>query len=123
VDHHVGRRSQHLESGGKIDAMSTPTPVLAVTGATGQLGGRVARLLSATAAPQRLVVRDASRAPALAGAPGWQVDAWVSTYTAIAAGELERVSDAVADVAGRPPVGLDALLTRTHSEQPPTTSS
>jgi NAD(P)H dehydrogenase (quinone) len=36
------------------------------------------------------------------GAPAWQVDAWVSTYTAIAAGEMARVSTAVADLTGHP---------------------
>jgi len=42
--------------------------LIAVTGATGQLGGRVARLLAAAGIAQRLVVRDPSRAPELAGA-------------------------------------------------------
>ena len=37
------------------------------------------------------------------GAPDWQVDAWVSTYTAIAAGELAGTSDAVERIAGHPP--------------------
>ena len=40
----------------------------AITGATGELGGRVARGLAALGATQRLVVRDAGRAPDLAGA-------------------------------------------------------
>src|SRR2546423_9002987 len=40
---------------------------LAVTGSTGNIGGRVARLLSAAGVPQRLVVRDPARAPALPG--------------------------------------------------------
>ncbi|MEQ4519215.1 SDR family oxidoreductase [Pseudarthrobacter sp. B907] len=43
-------------------------PDLAVTGSTGQLGGQVARLLAAAGSPQRLLVRDASRAPDLEGA-------------------------------------------------------
>jgi NAD(P)H dehydrogenase (quinone) len=42
--------------------------VIAVTGATGGLGGRVARRLAEQGARQRLVVRDPARAPALAGA-------------------------------------------------------
>lgn len=46
--------------------MSTPT--LAVTGSTGRLGGRVARRLAATGVPQRLLVRDLSRAPQLPAA-------------------------------------------------------
>jgi uncharacterized protein YbjT (DUF2867 family) len=42
--------------------------VIAVTGVTGALGGRVAARLAAAVAPLRLVVRDASRAPDPAGA-------------------------------------------------------
>ena len=44
------------------------------------------------------------------GAPDWQVDAWVSTYTAIRAGELERVSDDVETITGRPATSLAQLL-------------
>lgn len=44
------------------------------------------------------------------GAPDWQVDAWVSTYTAIAAGELSGVSDVVDRIAGHAPTSLDTLL-------------
>ena len=40
----------------------------AVTGATGEVGGRVARRLADRGIPQRLLVRDASRAPRLDGA-------------------------------------------------------
>jgi NAD(P)H dehydrogenase (quinone) len=42
--------------------------VLAITGATGQLGGRVARRLAERGLAQRLVVRDPVRAPELPGA-------------------------------------------------------
>ena len=41
---------------------------LGVTGATGQLGGRVARLLAAAGLEQRLLVRSPGRAPQIAGA-------------------------------------------------------
>ncbi|SDC89934.1 Uncharacterized conserved protein YbjT, contains NAD(P)-binding and DUF2867 domains [Geodermatophilus telluris] len=44
------------------------------------------------------------------GAPDWQVDAWVSTYTAIAAGELAAVSSAVPDLLGRPATTLEQVL-------------
>lgn len=44
-----------------------PSPI-AITGATGALGGRVARLLAERGVPQRLVVRDAARAPRLPNA-------------------------------------------------------
>lgn len=46
------------------------------------------------------------------GAPDWQVDAWVSTYTAVAAGELERVSPDVERLTGRPATSLEELLRR-----------
>ncbi|GAA4451782.1 SDR family oxidoreductase [Phytohabitans houttuyneae] len=40
------------------------------------------------------------------GAPAWQVDAWVSTYTAIAAGELDGVTTAVPTLTGHPATSL-----------------
>jgi NAD(P)H dehydrogenase (quinone) len=46
------------------------------------------------------------------GAPRWQVDAWVSTYTAIRAGELARVTADVERVAGHPAIGLEEVLVR-----------
>jgi len=50
------------------DGVNTELPSLAVTGSTGELGSRVARRLAASDVAQRLLVRDASRAPALDGA-------------------------------------------------------
>ncbi|MET0975608.1 MAG: SDR family oxidoreductase [Leifsonia sp.] len=44
------------------------------------------------------------------GAPAWQVDAWVSTYTAIAAGEMATVSRDVERITGRRPLSLPELL-------------
>ncbi|MEV4169908.1 MULTISPECIES: SDR family oxidoreductase [unclassified Nonomuraea] len=46
------------------------------------------------------------------GAPGWQVEAWVSTYLAIAAGELEGVTDAIPLLTGHPATSLEELLKR-----------
>ena len=51
-----------------------------------------------TGSPTRYVdetLAEAYASRASYGAPDWQVDAWVSTYTAIAAGEVATVSDAV----------------------------
>ena len=45
-------------------------------------------------------------------APGWQLDAWVSTYTAIAHGELDGPTDDVLHLTGRPPLSLAELLGR-----------
>ncbi|MGI8986805.1 MAG: SDR family oxidoreductase [Nocardioidaceae bacterium] len=44
------------------------------------------------------------------GAEQWQLDAWVSTYTAIASGELATVSDEVERILGRPPLTLQEVL-------------
>ncbi|MFC7959655.1 SDR family oxidoreductase [Rhodococcoides kroppenstedtii] len=43
-------------------------------------------------------------------APDWQNDAWVSTYTAIASGELSRVSEDVERVTGRRAMTLREVL-------------
>ncbi|MDO5618486.1 SDR family oxidoreductase [Kocuria sp.] len=40
----------------------------------------------------------------------WEYDAWVSTYTAIASGDLSRVSDDVERVTGRAPATFDSYL-------------
>ena len=47
------------------------------------------------------------------GAPDWQVEAWVSTYTAIAAGEMVGVSGDVERLTGRHPTSLREVLTHT----------
>ncbi|WP_111767085.1 SDR family oxidoreductase [Nakamurella deserti] len=50
------------------------------------------------------------------GAPDWLVDAWVSTYTAIAAGEMAGVSDAVPTLIGHPATSLADLIARQRHE-------
>ncbi|MER7499010.1 SDR family oxidoreductase [Nonomuraea pusilla] len=57
-------------------------------------------------------VEEAYRSRAAYGAPGWQVEAWVSTYTAIAAGELDGVSDAVPRLTGHPATPLAEVVAR-----------
>jgi uncharacterized protein YbjT (DUF2867 family) len=52
----------------------------------------------------------ASRAPT--GAPAWEIEGWVTTYAAIAAGELNVVSDVVERVAGHPPESIPEFLRR-----------
>ena len=47
------------------------------------------------------------------GAPPWQVEAWVSTHTSIASGELSAVSDDVSLLTGHRPMSLRELLGRT----------
>jgi NAD(P)H dehydrogenase (quinone) len=50
------------------------------------------------------------------GAPDWLVEAWVSTYTAIAAGEMAGVSDAVPTLTGHPATSLADLIARQRHE-------
>ncbi|WP_299166883.1 SDR family oxidoreductase [uncultured Arthrobacter sp.] len=57
-------------------------------------------------------VEEAYASRAHYGVPAWQLDAWVSTYTAIASGQLERTTTAVQDLTGTAPLNLEALLRR-----------
>jgi hypothetical protein len=40
------------------------------------------------------------------GAPDWEVEGWVTSYAAIAAGDLESISDTVERLAGHQPMTL-----------------
>lgn len=58
--------------------------------------------------PETLEEAYASRAST--GAPQWQLDAWVSTYTAIAKGELSHVSGDIEKITGTPPMSYERFL-------------
>ena len=47
-------------------------------------------------------------------APDWQLDAWISTYTAVAAGEMQRVSPDVERLTGRAPLSLAQFLAQSR---------
>ena len=55
----------------------------------------------------------ASRAPT--GAPEWEIEGWVTSYAAVATGEMDIVSDTVQRIAGHPPAALEPFL-RAHPE-------
>lgn len=57
-------------------------------------------------------VEEAYASRASYGAAAYEVDGWVSTYTAIAQGELDVISPAVRMVTGRDPLSLRAVLDR-----------
>ncbi|BCB84175.1 SDR family oxidoreductase [Phytohabitans suffuscus] len=80
--------------------MTPSAPALAVTGATGRLGRRVAERLAAAGTPQRLVVRDPGRAPSLAGA------------------EVVRAGYADAPAARRALEGVTTLFMVSSAEEP-----
>ena len=74
------------------ESVSLAEAVLQMTRATGEEYEYV---------DETLAEARASRAPY--GAPDWQVEAWISTYTAIRDGELDVVGDGVGQVLGRSP--------------------
>jgi NAD(P)H dehydrogenase (quinone) len=51
-------------------------------------------------------LEEARASRSIYGAPEWEVEAWISSYLAIANGELADVSDGVERLAGHPPTSL-----------------
>jgi NAD(P)H dehydrogenase (quinone) len=57
------------------------------------------------------------------GAPAWQVEAWVSTYTAVASGEWALVTDDVPRLTGHPAMTLREVLERAREQSGPPSRS
>lgn len=77
------------------------------------LGEAAAIITETTGRPtayREQTLEEAYASRSVCGAPDWEVDAWVSTYTAIASGCLDRVTDDVERLTGRRPLGLAELL-------------
>ena len=90
-----------------------------VTGREALTAGEMAATL-AEVSGKPVAYRDETLAEARAsrahyGAPAWLLDAWISTYTAIADGDLAGVSDTVERLAGHPPQTL-AGYARAHPD-------
>lgn len=74
-----------------------------------------AAITAATGRPCRYepeTVQQAYASRASYGAPDWQLEAWVSTYTAVAAGELATVTGVVETLTGHPATPVDEVLRR-----------
>jgi NAD(P)H dehydrogenase (quinone) len=54
-----------------------------------------------------------SRRPS--GAPDWEIEGWVTSYAAVASGELDVVTESVLEVTGHPSQALEPFL-RSHPE-------
>ncbi|WIM98364.1 SDR family oxidoreductase [Actinoplanes oblitus] len=80
----------------------------ALTGPEALTLAEIAGIVGAEYHPETIEQAYASRESY--GAPKWQLDAWVSTYTAIAAGELAGVTTDVATLTGRPATSVATLL-------------
>lgn len=74
----------------------------------------VARILSEAGGKQIVfhneTIEEAYASCAVFGAPDWQLDAWVSTYTAIASDAMSQVSNHVENITGTPPMPLGEFL-------------
>jgi NAD(P)H dehydrogenase (quinone) len=57
------------------------------------------------------------------GAPDFEVEGWVTSYTAIAAGEMASLSDDVERVTGRPPTSFERFLEQEPPAWPQLTAS
>ena len=63
-------------------------------------------------------VEEAWASRASYGVPDWQMEAWVSTYTAIRDGEVASVSDTVERLTGTPATSLSELLAQQPDPAP-----
>ena len=77
-----------------------------------QAAGIITESTGRTITYQPETVEEAYASRASYGAPPWQVDAWVSTYTAIAAGEMAGTSPDVHGLTGEDPISLREFLAR-----------
>jgi len=83
------------------DALTLDEVAATISAATGR---------TVTYYPETIEEAYASRAGF--GAPDWQLEAWISTYTAIGAGEMDVVSGDIPTITGHPATSLAALLAR-----------
>jgi uncharacterized protein YbjT (DUF2867 family) len=99
-----------------LDPADHEDEVLSLTGPQALSLAEVAEVLArATGRPARYepeTIEQAYASRAAYGAPEWQVEAWVSTYLAIAAGELAEVTDDIPRLTGHPATSLTQVLTR-----------
>jgi NAD(P)H dehydrogenase (quinone) len=77
-----------------------------------EIAGELSRAAGRTVTYHPETMEEAYASRAHYGAPDWEVAGWVTTYAAIANGELDTVSDDVATLAGHPPMTLAEFLRR-----------
>jgi uncharacterized protein YbjT (DUF2867 family) len=77
-----------------------------------------ARMSAAIGTDVRFVdetMEEARESRAHFGAPDWEVEGWITTYAAMAEGELEKVTDTVERLTGHEPINLEEFLARNPS--------
>jgi uncharacterized protein YbjT (DUF2867 family) len=75
-----------------------------------EVAAELSRVAGRTITYRNETLEEAYASRASYGAPDWEVAGWVTTYVAIANGDLDRVSDDVARLSGHPPMGLAEFL-------------
>lgn len=75
-----------------------------------EAAGTLGRVRGTSVRFQNETLDEACASRASYGAPPWQVDAWVSTYTAIRSGVMAEPTDDVLEITGAPPIGLEEFL-------------
>ncbi len=102
-------RDPSAHAGARYDLTGPEALTMAEATATiAEVTGRPARFENET-------LEQAYRSRARWNPEPWQADAWVSTYTSIASGDLAEVTGDVERLTGRPPLSLRQVLERARS--------
>lgn len=75
-----------------------------------EIAGILTRVGGSTVSYYNETQDEAMASRRLSGVAHWQIEAWVSTYTAIAQGQMAEVSGDIERLTGLPPVGLEEYL-------------
>lgn len=82
-----------------------------------QVADVISRVRGRSVTYQDETINEAYASRAVFNAPAWQLDAWVSTYTAIASGIMAATSDAIHAITGTAPRSLEEHLLQTRPDQ------
>ena len=74
------------------------------------IAGILTRVTGSHVSYHNETVEEALESRRVSGVQRWQIEAWISTYTAIAAGEMEKVSPDVERLTGISPMALEDYL-------------
>ena len=78
-----------------------------------EAAAELSRATGRTVTYENETLEQAHASRAGSGAEAWEIEGWVTSYAAIATGEMDVVSDTVSTVAGHEPISLAELLRRT----------
>ncbi len=77
-----------------------------------QVAEELSRATSRSISYQPQTLEEAYASRASYGAPEWEIEGWVTSYAAIATGEMNVVSDTVSELTGHAPMALADFLRR-----------